>query len=68
MVKSHILYKSFIYYLPGYKIIEVPKNIIYFPVKIRNFDVASKEFADKKDRPIGLNGEKTTTTCHIKKS
>jgi hypothetical protein len=65
--KSHTIHSFYPEAPPGYKIIEVPRNIIYFPVNKRTLDVVSITFADQNDRPIDFNGEETTITCHIKK-
>lgn len=65
--KSHTIHSFYPEAPPGYKIIEVPRNIIYFPVNKRSLDVVSITFADQRDRPIDFNGEETTITCHIKK-
>ena len=65
--KSHTIHSFYPQAPPGYKIIEVPRNIIYFPVNTRSLDVVSITFADQKDRPIDFNNEETTITCHIKK-
>lgn len=65
--KSHSIHSFFPQSPPGFKIIEVPKNILYFPVNRRILDVVSITFADQYDRPIDFNGEETTITCHIKK-
>lgn len=65
--KSHTIHSFYPEAPPGYKIIEVPKNIIYFPVNKRTLDVVSITFADQNDKAIDFNGEETTITCHIKK-
>ena len=65
--KSHTIHSFYPEAPPGYKIIEVPRNIIYFPVNKRSLDVVSITFADQHDEPIDFNGEETTITCHIKK-
>jgi len=64
--KSHTIHSFYPEAPPGFKIIEVPRNIIYFPVNKRTLDV-SITFADQNDKPIDFNGEETTITCHIKK-
>lgn len=65
--KSHTIHSFYPEAPPGYKIVEVPRNIIYFPVNKRSLDVVSITFADQHDRSIDFNGEETTITCHIKK-
>ena len=65
--KSHTIHSFYPDTPPGYKIIEVPRNIIYFPVNKRTLDVVSITFADQHDKPIDFNNEETTITCHIKK-
>lgn len=66
--RSHTIHSFYPRAPPGYKIIEVPKNILYFPVNKRILDTVICSFADQHDNPIDFNGEETTITCHIKKN
>jgi len=65
--KSHTIHSFYPQAPPGYKIIEVPKNILYFPVNKQILDTVTITFADQDNKPIDFNGEETTITCHIKK-
>ena len=67
MVKNHIKFSFYPQAPPGYKIIEVPKNILYFPVNKQILDTVTITFADQDNKQIDFNGEETTITCHIKK-
>lgn len=66
--KSHTVHSFYPTAPPGYKIIEVPKNILYFPVNKRTLDTVTISFADQDDTPIHFNGEEVTVTFHIKKN
>lgn len=53
---------------PGYKIIEVPQNVIYFPVTVKNIHTISLSIVDQQNRLINFRGETITIRLHIKKS
>lgn len=52
---------------PGYKIIEVPQNVIYFPVTVKNIHSISLSIVDQQNRLINFRGETITIRLHIKK-
>lgn len=52
---------------PGYKIIEVPQNVIYFPVTVKNIHTISLSILDQQNRSINFRGETITIRLHIKK-
>lgn len=53
---------------PGYKIIEVPQNVIYFPVTVKNIHTISLSVIDQNNHHINFRGETITIRLHIKKS
>lgn len=52
---------------PGYKIVEVPQNVIYFPVTVQNIDTLNLSIIDQDDRIVDFRGETITIRLHIKK-
>ena len=52
---------------PGYKIIEVPKNILYFPINVRTLDRVVLTIVDQNENIVDFNGEEISVRCHIKK-
>lgn len=53
---------------PGYKIIEVVRNIIYFPINVNTLSVVTISIVDQNDNLVSFNGEEVTLRCHIKKT
>lgn len=52
---------------PGYKIIEVPKNIIYLPIFVRRLNSLQIKLTNQNGDPLNLRGETVTCRLHIKK-
>lgn len=51
---------------PGYKIIETPKNIIYFPVSVKSIHHINISLIDQNNNPINFQGEPITVRVHLK--
>lgn len=64
---SHILYEFAPNVPPGYRIIEIPKNIIYFPVNQSDINNISIRILDSKNRLVNLRSEEIQLYIHIKK-
>lgn len=64
---SHTIHEFSPRVAPGYKIIEVPQNVIYFPVTVKNIHSISLSIVDQQNRPINFRGETITIRIHIKK-
>lgn len=52
---------------PGYKIIEVPQNVIYFPITVKNIQRIDLTLVDQHNQLINFRGETITIRLHIKK-
>lgn len=52
---------------PGYKIIEVPQNVIYFPVTVKSIHALNLTVIDQRNRLINFREETITIRLHIKK-
>lgn len=52
---------------PGYKIIEVPRNVIYLPVAVRTIHTLTVKIVDQNNQLVNFCGETITIRIHIKK-
>lgn len=52
---------------PGYKIIEVPQNVIYYPITVRNIQNIDLSIVDQQNRLIDFRGETITARLHVKR-
>lgn len=52
---------------PGYKIIEVPQNVIYFPITVKSIERIHLSIVDQHSQLINFRGETITIRLHIKK-
>lgn len=52
---------------PGYKIIEVPRNVIYLPVAVRTIRTLNIYIVDQNNNLVNFCGENITIRIHIKK-
>lgn len=52
---------------PGYKIIEVPHNVIYLPIKTKRLDTITVRLLDQDGVPINFRKETITVRLHLKK-
>lgn len=66
-IRGHSLYEFAPAVKAGYKIIEIPKHIIYLPVNRRVIPSIQVRIVDQDGRPIDFRGEKITCRIHIKK-
>lgn len=53
---------------PGYKIVEVPRNLIYLPVNVKQIASITLKFVDQNSDLINFRGETITARLHIKPS
>ncbi|KAJ8909979.1 hypothetical protein NQ315_003357 [Exocentrus adspersus] len=52
----------------GYKIVETPRNIIYFPVTVETITNITVKVLDQDRRLVNFRGEAVTVLLHLKKS
>lgn len=52
---------------PGYKIIEIPQNVIYFPVTVKSVHDLNLSIVDQNNNFMNFRGETITARLHIKK-
>lgn len=63
---AHILHQFSIKVSPGYKIIEVPHNVIYLPVNTRRISTVTINLLDQDGNQINFRGENITIRIHLK--
>jgi len=63
----HIIHQFFPSVSPGYKIIESPQNIIYFPVTVKVIDKIIIKIVDQEGDIVNFRGETVTVRLHLKK-
>lgn len=64
---SHIIYEFVPNVPPGYRIIEIPKNLIYFPVNQNSISEINIRLLDAKNSSVNLRGEEIQLYLHIRK-
>lgn len=63
----HTIHEFFPTVSPGYKIVEVPKNVIYLPVTVKSIHVLSIRIVDQDGNLVNFRGETITIRLHLKK-
>lgn len=63
----HIIHEFFPTVPPGYKIIEVPSNVIYLPVNVRTINNITLRITDQDGNLINFRKENITIRLHLKK-
>lgn len=51
---------------PGYKIVEVPRNVIYLPVNVKQISTLTLKLVDQDNDLINFRGEIITARLHLK--
>lgn len=64
---SHIIHEFAPNVPPGYRIIEIPKNVIYFPVNQNNISSINIRILDINNNLINLRGEEVQLYLHLKR-
>lgn len=52
---------------PGYKVVEVPQNVIYFPITVKSIHDLTLSITDQDNNLVDFRGERITVRLHIKK-
>lgn len=63
----HIIHQFFPNVGPGFKIIEAPRNLIYFPVAVKVLNQIVIKILDQDGKPVNFRGETVTLRLHVKK-
>ena len=65
--ENHSIYEFYPTVPPGFKMVEVPSNIIYYPIDVASIDTFTVSLRDQNDELVDFNGEEVTINFHIKK-
>jgi len=63
---AHILHQFALVVSPGYKITEVPQNVIYLPVNTKEIHSIALKICDQDGNLINFRGERITIRLHLK--
>lgn len=66
-IPVHILHMFYPTVPPGYKIVEVPKNVIYLPINTHHIDEINIKIIDQHGNLVNFNKELVTVRVHLKK-
>lgn len=64
----HIIHQFFPTVAPGYKIVESPLNILYFPVSVKTINSITVKIVDQDGNLVNFRKETITVRLHLKKS
>lgn len=64
---AHTIHEFSIKVEPGYKIIEVPNKVIYFPIVVKSISSVNISLIDQENKLIDFRGETITLRIHIKR-
>lgn len=64
---GHLVHQFFPSVGPGFKIIEGPQNIIYFPVNVKIINSVTIQILDQDGELVNFSGETVTIRLHVKK-
>jgi len=63
---AHTLHQFALVVSPGYKITEVPQNVIYLPVNTKQTHSITLKIVDQDGNLINFRGERITISLHLK--
>lgn len=64
---SHIIHEFALNVPPGYRIVEIPKNAIYFPINRNSISCIHIRLLDINNRLINLRGEEVQLYLHLRR-
>lgn len=65
-VHAHTIHEFSTVVGPGYKIVEVPRNVIYLPVNVKQITSLTLKIVDQDNDLINFRGETITARLHLK--
>ena len=63
---GNVIYSFFPNVGPGYKIIEVPTNLIYLPITLHTISSMETKLTDQNGNLINLRGEELSIRFHLR--
>lgn len=64
---SHVIHEFYPAVAPGFKILEIPKNVIYLPISTLHIENISLKLLDENDQPIDFREEDINIRLHLKR-
>ena len=64
--KENIVYSFFPDVGPGYKIIEVPVNLVYLPITLKTIESMETKLTDQNGKLVNLRGEELSIRFHLR--
>lgn len=65
--ESHVIHEFYPTVPPGFKIVEIPRNVIYLPVSTTQLDKICISLKDQRGEPINLMGEIVNVRLHLRR-
>lgn len=65
---THIIHEFLLNIPPGHQLIEVPKNIIYFPIRKNDISIVTVKILDLEGKLIDFRNENIQLSLHIRKT
>lgn len=62
----HTIHEFFPIVPPGYKIVEVPSNVIYLPITVQAIDHLQLKLVDQDGQLVNFQGEVITIRLHVR--
>lgn len=66
--EGHVIHEFYPSVPPGYKLVEVPRTVIYLPVNVQRISNITISLRDQDGNLISLRDEKVTLRLHLRKS
>lgn len=63
---SHVIHTFVIDVSPGYKLLSVPKNLIYHPINCRDISLLEVRICDQNLNLVDFRGERINVSLHLK--
>lgn len=63
---THTLYEFCPDVPPGYKVLEIPRTVIYLPIAVKVIDSVEIRICDQNENLVDLRGEKTSIRVHLR--
>ena len=65
-VSKPVIYSFFPNVSPGFKIVEIPYNLVYLPIATETIDHITTTITDQNHKPLNLRGETITIRFHLR--